>query len=89
MALLITDRPFTLMDLPAAAGYADVPVAEIHRAVEHHEFPVLADVHGAAMLRSTDLDLWCLWALGRPPAGLHRRDRHAVAFSADLGTAAS
>jgi hypothetical protein len=66
MTLLVASRVFTWLDLPAAAAYVDVTPAELRRAVEGHQLPLLTDARGETMLRSTDLDLWSLWALGRP-----------------------
>jgi hypothetical protein len=68
MTPLISSRAITWLALPAAAAYVDVTLAEMRRAVENHQFPVLTDASGETMLRSTDLDLWSLWALGRPTA---------------------
>jgi hypothetical protein len=68
MTLLLASRAITWFDLRAAATYVDVTPAELRRAVENHQFPVLTDARGETMLRSTDLDLWSLWALGRPTA---------------------
>jgi hypothetical protein len=65
-----TRRPTdTWLDVHAASAYADVPFTVIAAALADHELPALTpDPHrpGHRMIRARDLDLWALWALGRP-----------------------
>jgi len=75
MSLLAAARVFTWMGLDAAAAYVGVSEEQMSLAVERRELPAVTThplAPGEWMLRSTDLDLWSLWALGRstPAAGL-------------------
>jgi hypothetical protein len=68
VSVLIAAQAFTWFGVSDAAAYVDVSPEQMLRAVENHELPVLMpfDARGERMLRSSDLDLWSLWALGRP-----------------------
>jgi hypothetical protein len=62
----------TWLDLHAAAAYVGVPFTVIAAALADHELPSLTpdpQRPGERMIRSRDLDLWALWALGRPATG--------------------
>jgi hypothetical protein len=77
--MLVADRAFVWLGVSAAAVYLDVSSDQMLRAVENHELPVLmppADAsHGERMLRSSDLDLWSLWALGRQTRAARRAEK--------------
>ena len=65
-------RTETWLDVHEAAAYVDVPFTVIAAALADHELPALSpDPQRPAtrMIRSRDLDLWALWALGRPATG--------------------
>jgi hypothetical protein len=69
VSLLIAAQAFTWLGVSDAAVYVDVPPEQMLHAVENHELPIFTkhpDAPGERMLRSSDLDLWSLWALGRP-----------------------
>jgi hypothetical protein len=62
----------TWLDVHAAAAYAGVPFTVIAAALADHELPALTpdpQRPAARMIRARDLDLWALWALGRPASG--------------------
>jgi hypothetical protein len=65
-------RTVTWLDVHAAAAYAGVPFTVIAAALADHELPALSpDPHlpASRMIRTRDIDLWSLWALGRPARG--------------------
>ena len=61
-------QAFTWLGLSDAAAYVDVSPQQMLRAVETTScrFLMPFDARRERMLRSSDLDLWSLWALGRP-----------------------
>jgi hypothetical protein len=68
MNLLSPGRHVLWLDPSAAATYVEVSPREIDRAIQERELPAvttLPDREGVLMVRSVDLDVWSLWALGR------------------------
>jgi hypothetical protein len=62
----------TWLDVHEAAAYAGVPFTVIAAALADHELPALTpdpERPATRMIRVRDLDLWALWALGRPASG--------------------
>jgi hypothetical protein len=70
-------RLVTWMDPHQAAAYTEVPVVQIVRAIRDHQLPATTarvDRPGVWMMRSSDLDLWTRWALGRATAAMSGPD---------------
>ena len=61
----------TWLDVHAAAAYAGVPFTVIAAALDDRAPGADPDPERPAtrMIRARDLDLWALWALGRPASG--------------------
>jgi hypothetical protein len=81
MTLLHPGRQIIWMDASAAATYVEVAPTEIDRAIHERELPAvttLPDREGVRMVRSVDLDVWSLWALGRQTRNARDTERSGV-----------
>jgi hypothetical protein len=86
MTLLHPGRQIIWMDPSAAASYAEVTPTEIDRAIHERELPAvttLPEREGVLMVRSVDLDVWSLWALGRQTRTARDTERSGVALPLD------
>jgi hypothetical protein len=86
MILLSADRGITWVDPSAAATYVEVAPREIDRAIQERELPAVTtrpEREGVRMVRSVDLDLWSLWALGRQTRTAREAERSGVAIPFD------
>jgi hypothetical protein len=82
MTLLHRGRNVIWMDPSAAATYVEVTPREIDRAIQERELPAvttLPEREGVRMVRSIDLDVWSLWALGRQTPTAREAERSGVA----------
>jgi hypothetical protein len=86
MNLLSPGRIIVWLDPSAAATYVEVTPREIDRAIQEQELPAvttLPDREGVAMVRSVDLDVWSLWALGRQTSAAREAERSGVVLPFD------
>jgi len=86
MTLLHPGRHIIWMDPSAAATYVEVAPREIDRAIQEQELPAvttLPEREGVPMVRSVDLDVWSLWALGRQTPTARDAERSGVALPFD------
>jgi hypothetical protein len=86
MTLLSPGRHVVWMDPSAAATYVEVAPREIDRAIQERELPAvttLPEREGVAMVRSVDLDVWSLWALGRQTRAARDAEQAGVVLPFD------
>jgi len=86
MTLLSPGRHIIWMDPSAAATYVEVTPREIDRAIQERELPAvttLPEREGVRMVRSVDLDVWSLWALGRQTSAAREAERSGVVLPFD------
>jgi hypothetical protein len=86
MSLLHPGRNIIWMDPSAAATYVEVTPTEIDRAIQQRELPAvttLPEREGVRMVRSVDLDVWSLWALGRQTSTARETERSGAALPFD------